>query len=58
MVCREGLYPFSGLWVLVDKKLLSGGHRQKPEKPLELVNCGHYSENRFHDEQNKNRWDS
>lgn len=25
MGCREGLCPFSGLWVLVDKNLLLGG---------------------------------
>lgn len=29
--CREGLCPFSGLWVLVDKNLLLGGLRQKPD---------------------------
>jgi len=31
MECREGLCPFSGLWVLVDKNLLLGGLRQKPD---------------------------
>lgn len=31
MGCREGLCPFSGLWVLVDKNLLLGGLRQKPD---------------------------
>lgn len=31
MECREGLCPFSGLWVLVDKSLLLGGLRQKPD---------------------------
>ena len=30
-MCREGLCPFSGLWVLVDKNLLLGGLRQKPD---------------------------
>lgn len=31
MECREGLCPFSGLWVLVYKNLLLGGLRQKPD---------------------------
>ena len=68
MGCREGLCPFSGLWVLVDKNLLLGGLRQKPDagwnldknrdKPRICFPSGTmcHSENRYGDKQNKNRW--